>query len=127
MNLYSKVIKEVEASPSGSHIGAFFDFDGTIIYGYSATTYLREQVKRGDITPRQLIDVSKTMIEFGLGNMGFSAMMMAVSQFLEGVEESEYQKFAVHLYQKHIAKLIYPESRALIEAHLKKGQRCALF
>jgi len=126
MNLYNKVIKEVEASPNGSHIGAFFDFDGTIIYGYSATTYLREQVKRGDITPRQLIDVSKTMIEFGLGNMGFSAMMMAVSQFLEGVEESDYQKFAVELYKKHIAKLIYPESRALIEAHLKKGHTVAI-
>jgi len=66
------------------------------------------------------------MIEFGLGNMGFSAMLMAVSQFLEGVEEVEYQKFAVDLYQKHIAKLIYPESRALIEAHLKKGHTVAI-
>lgn len=126
MNLYSKVVKEVEESPSGSHIGAFFDFDGTIIYGFSATTYLREQVKRGDITPRQLIDVSKTMVEFGLGNMGFSAMMVAVSQFLEGIEEAEYQKFALQLYKKHIAKLIYPESRALIEAHLKKGHTVAI-
>jgi len=86
MNLYSKVVKEVEALPDGPQIGAFFDFDGTIIYGFSAKTYLREQVKRGDISPRQLIEVSKTMVEFGLGNMGFSAMMMAVSQFLEGIE-----------------------------------------
>ena len=126
MNLYSKVVKEVEESPSGAHIGAFFDFDGTIIYGFSAKTYLREQVKRGDITPRQLIDVTKTMIEFGLGNMGFSAMMMAVSQFLEGIDEADYQKFALDLYKKHIAKLIYPESRALIEAHLKKGHTVAI-
>ena len=126
MNLYSKVIKEVEALPDGPHIGAFFDFDGTIIYGYSAKTYLREQVKRGDISPLQLVDVSKTMIQFGLGNMGFSAMMMAVSQFLEGLKETDYQKFAVELYKKHIAKLIYPESRALIEAHLKKGHTVAI-
>ena len=126
MNLYSKVIKEVEALPDGPEIGAFFDFDGTIIYGYSATTYLREQVKRGDISPKQLIEVSKTMVQFGLGNMGFSAMMMAVSQFLEGIKEEDYQNFALELYQKHIAKLIYPESRALIEAHLKKGHTVAI-
>ena len=126
MNLYSKVVKEVEALPDGPQIGAFFDFDGTIIYGFSAKTYLREQVKRGDISPRQLIEVSKTMVEFGLGNMGFSAMMMAVSQFLEGIEETEYQAFALDLYKKHIAKLIYPESRALIEAHLKKGHTVAI-
>ena len=126
MDLYSKVVKEVEASPSGPQIGAFFDFDGTIIYGYSATTYLREQVRRGDVTPKQLIEVAKTMVEFGLGSMGFSAMMMAVSQFLAGIEETEYQDFALKLYKEHIAKLIYPESRALIEAHLKKGHTVAI-
>lgn len=126
MDLYSKVIKEVEASPDGPHIGAFFDFDGTVIYGYSATTYLREQIKRGDIAPKQLIQLSKTMIDFGLGNMGFSAMMMAASQYLAGIDEAEYQEFGEKLYKKHIAKLIYPESRALIEAHLKKGHTVAL-
>jgi putative phosphoserine phosphatase/1-acylglycerol-3-phosphate O-acyltransferase len=126
MDLYSKVIKDVEASPDGPHIGAFFDFDGTIIYGYSATTYLREQIKRGDIAPKQLVQLTKTMIDFGLGNMGFSAMMMAASQYLEGIDEADYQEFGEKLYKKHIAKLIYPESRALIEAHLKKGHTVAL-
>jgi len=126
MDLYRKVIKEVEASPSGSHIGAFFDFDGTIIYGYSATVYLREQIRRGDIKPRQLLELTKTMVDFGLGNMGFSAMMMVASQYLEGIDEADYLEFAERLYKKHIAKLIYPESRALIEAHLKKGHTVAI-
>jgi len=126
MDLYSKVIKEVEASPEGPEIGAFFDFDGTVIYGYSATTYLREQVKRGDVSPKQLVELVRTMTNFGLGNMGFSAMMTAASQYLEGVDEDDYLDFAEKLYNKHIAKLIYPESRALIEAHLKKGHTVAL-
>ncbi|HAU68204.1 MAG TPA: HAD-IB family hydrolase, partial [Gammaproteobacteria bacterium] len=126
MNLYSKVVKEVEAMPDGPQIAAFFDFDGTLIYGYSATTYLREQIKRGDIKPDQFIELGKTMVDFGLGNMGFSAMMMAASQFLAGIEESSYIEFSEFLYTKHIAKLVYPESRALVEAHLKKGHTVAL-
>ncbi|RBP49684.1 HAD-IB family hydrolase [Arenicella xantha] len=126
MDLYSKVIKEVEASPEGPQIGAFFDFDGTVIYGYSATTYLREQIKRGDLAPRQLVELVKVMTEFGLGNMGFSAMMTAASQYLAGINEDDYLDFAERLYTKHIAKLIYPESRALIEAHLRKGHTVAL-
>lgn len=126
MDLYAKVVKEVEASPSGPQIGAFFDFDGTIIYGYSATTYLREQLKRGYITPRQLIELSKALVQFGTGNMGFSAMMMSISQYLRGIEEAEYLNFGEELYRKHIAKLVYPESRALIEAHLRKGHTVAL-
>lgn len=126
MDLYSKVIREVEAMPEGAHIGAFFDFDGTVIYGYSAITYLREQVKRGDIKPKQLMELGKVMAQFGLGNMDFSVMLTMASQFLKGIKESEYLEFSETLYTKHIAKLIYPESRALIEAHLKKGHTVAL-
>ncbi|MFT6407470.1 MAG: putative phosphoserine phosphatase/1-acylglycerol-3-phosphate O-acyltransferase [Arenicella sp.] len=126
MDLYSKVTKEVDALPNGPQIGAFFDFDGTVIYGYSATTYLREQIKRGDVSPRQLLELTKTMTQFGMGNMGFSAMMTIASQYLRGISEESYLEFAEKLYSKHIAKLIYPESRALIEAHLKKGHTVAL-
>ena len=126
MDLYTKVTKEVDALPDGPQIGAFFDFDGTVIYGYSATTYLREQIKRGDVTAKQLLELTKTMTQFGMGNMGFSAMMTVASQYLAGINESDYLEFAEQLYKKHIAKLIYPESRALIEAHLKKGHTVAL-
>ena len=126
MSLYSNVIKEVEASPEGPHIAAYFDFDGTLIHGYSATTYLREQIKRGDIGPRQLRSLVNTMLQFGLGNIGFSAMLTLASQYLKGIDEAEYLEFAESLYIKHIAKLVYPESRALVEAHLKKGHTVAL-
>ena len=34
-------LEEVLASEPGSHIAALFDFDGTIISGYSATAMLR--------------------------------------------------------------------------------------
>lgn len=124
--MYKNTVKEVLASPEGPQIGAFFDFDGTIIYGYSATTYLREQIKRGDVGARQMVELVKTMSQFGMGTMGFSTMMAMTSQFLKGVEEQEYIKLGERLYQKHIAKLIYPESRALIEAHLKKGHTVAI-
>ncbi len=126
MDLYSRVTKEVDALPNGPQVGAFFDFDGTVIYGYSATTYLREQIKRGDVSPRQLVELTKTMTQFGMGNMGFSAMMTIASQYLRGISEEDYLEFAEKLYSKHIAKLIYPESRALIEAHLRKGHTVAL-
>ncbi|NNC98934.1 MAG: HAD-IB family hydrolase, partial [Gammaproteobacteria bacterium] len=126
MRLYDKIIKEVEQSPEGPQIGAFFDFDGTIIYGYSATTYLREQIKRGDVKPRQLPQLVLTMSKFALGDMGFSAMMTEASGYLKGVEEKDYIKFGEDLYKKHIAKLVYPESRALVEAHLRKGHTVGL-
>lgn len=126
MQDFSKVVKEVEQSTEGSQIGAFFDFDGTIIYGYSATTYLKEQLKRGDVKIQQLPELISIMSKFSLGSIGFSAMMTETSEFLKDIDEKEYIEFGENLYKEHIAKLIYPESRALIEAHLDKGHTVAL-
>lgn len=126
MQLYPRVVKEVEQSPEGPHIGAFFDFDGTIIYGYSATKFLREQIKRGDVKYNQLPELVSTMAKFSLGSMDFSAMMTETSSALKGITEADYIEFGEELYKKHLAKLIYPETRALIEAHLKKGHTVAL-
>lgn len=129
MQLYENIIKEVQESPKGAKgakIGAFFDFDGTIIYGYSATKYLREQIRRGDVKPRHIPKVARVMTQYALGDLDFSGMMADTSEFLKGINEQDYIEFGELLYKKHLAKLIYPESRALIEAHLKQGHTVAL-
>lgn len=126
MQLYHSIVKEVIDLPKDSKIGAFFDFDGTVIYGYSATRYLREQIRRGDIKPQHLPKIIKVMTQFGLGDIGFSGMMAETAAFMSGIEEQKYIEFGEHLYKKHLAKLIYPESRALIEAHLSQGHTVAL-
>jgi putative phosphoserine phosphatase/1-acylglycerol-3-phosphate O-acyltransferase len=126
MALHQDVVAEVEALPDGPQIGAFFDFDGTVIAGFSATTFIREQVKRGDLSPKEFLELAKAMVKFGLGNTGFSAMMVVSCQFMRGFKDSEYRAFGEQLFQKYIAKIIYPESRALINAHLRKGHTVAI-
>lgn len=126
MARHLRVIREVEESEEGAHIGAFFDFDGTIIHGYSAFAMIREQVRRGDLSPAQFMELATAMTNFGLGNVGFSAMMIASSQFMRGISEESYQAFSRELYQQHIARLVYPETRALIEAHRRKGHTLAI-
>ena len=126
MSLHKDVIAEIEASEPGSHIGAFFDFDGTIIYGYSAFTFIREQVKRGDVTAKEFAELVAAMTSFGLGSIGFSSMMVITSQFMRGMSEASYIEFAQEMHDKYISRLIYPESRALIEAHKRKGHTVAI-
>jgi len=53
----TQLLKDIEASPRGPQIAAIFDFDGTIIAGYSATAFIREQIKRGDLSPRELVEL----------------------------------------------------------------------
>jgi putative phosphoserine phosphatase/1-acylglycerol-3-phosphate O-acyltransferase len=126
MSPHQDVVAEVLELPDGPQIGAFFDFDGTVISGYSVTAFIKEQIRRGHLSPRELVELLSAMTSFGLGDVGFSAMMVAASQFLRGIREDSYANFGEELFESHIARLIYPESRALIEAHLKKGHTVAI-
>lgn len=121
-----QLLQDIDASPAGPRITAVFDFDGTIISGYSATVFIREQLRRGDVSPREFLEIVGAMTNFGLGNMGFSGMMAVNAQFMRGIEEATYYEVGEELYKKQIARRIYPESRALVDAHLAKGHTVAI-
>lgn len=123
---HQDIVAEVLRQPDGPEIGAFFDFDGTVISGYSAFAFIEEQVKRGHLSLRELVELLSAMVSFGLGNMGFSAMMLGSAQFLRGIREDSYAAFGRELFESHIARQIYPESRALVNAHLSKGHTVAI-
>lgn len=121
-----QLLAAIEKSPEGPEIAAIFDFDGTIISGYSATVFIREQLRRGDLSPRDFLELMSAMTNFGLGKMGFSAMMLVNAQFMRGITEEAYREIGEELYRSQIARLIYPESRALVEAHQAKGHTLAV-
>ena len=126
MSDIKQLLNDIEKAPNGSHVLAIFDFDGTLIAGYSATAFIREQLKRGDLSVRQFAQLMRAMSNFGLGNMGFSGMMAINAQFTRGIEEETYHEVGRQLYTKQIARLIYPESRALVKAHQAKGHTVAI-
>ena len=126
MTPHQDVIAEVLKLPEGPEIGALFDFDGTVISGYSVMAFIKEQIRRGHLSPRELVELLSAVASFGLGDVGFSAMMLAATQFLRGIREDSYANFGEELFELHIARMIYPETRALIRAHLKKGHTVAI-
>ncbi len=126
MRAHKEIIAEIEELPDGPKIGAFFDFDGTLMSGFSAVTFLREQIKRGDFSPMEVLELVNSLTSFRSGKIGFSAMMVANTQLLRGQQESDYYEFGEKIYQKYISRLIYPESRSLVNAHLQKGHTVAI-
>jgi putative phosphoserine phosphatase/1-acylglycerol-3-phosphate O-acyltransferase len=121
-----KHLKEIMASPSGPQIAALFDFDGTIIAGYSATAMLREKFQRREMSVEEIVQTANVIAQHSMGNMGFSGLMSAAAGFMKGVDEASFEQFGEELYEKHIARKIYPETRALIEAHQAKGHTIAI-
>lgn len=126
MSQLKDLLHDIENAPDGPGVAAIFDFDGTLIAGYSATTFIREQLRRGDLSAGQFVQLMRAMTNFGRGIMGFSGMMAVNAQFMLGIEEETYHEVGRALYAQQIARLIYPESRALVAAHQAKGHTVAI-
>lgn len=122
----SNLLKKIADSEPGPETCALFDFDGTVISGYSATAFLKDQIARGELSPADLIQLTQAATRFGIGSLGFSALMAVHAQYLAGRSESEYIANSERLFRRAIAKLVYPEARQLIDAHRAKGHSIAI-
>jgi putative phosphoserine phosphatase/1-acylglycerol-3-phosphate O-acyltransferase len=121
VRLPSDLTREILEGPSGPEIGALFDLDQTLVAGFSATAFLRERVTSGRISPKELSDSLAGALSFALGRTGFSGMLAGVVATYRGLSESVMKEQAEEVFEKRLAKDIYPESRALVEAHRSKG------
>ncbi len=123
---FATLLKNIADSASGPQTCALFDFDGTIISGYSAIAFIKDQLSKGDISPTDLIQLTQAATRFGLGSLGFSALMAVHAQYLAGQSEAEYIANSERLFRRAIARLIYPEARLLLKAHRDKGHSIAI-
>lgn len=126
MSQITDLLATIDAAPKGPKTTALFDFDGTIIYGYSAFHFLRAQVAKGDLDLRDLLTSLQAMVQFGLRTIDFANLISLTAQFMAGLSKSDYDTFAQTVYDQHIGRLIYPEVRQLIIAHQKAGHTVAI-
>jgi putative phosphoserine phosphatase/1-acylglycerol-3-phosphate O-acyltransferase len=121
MNLYDHITQEVDEAPPGPGTIAFFDLDGTIIFGYSITAIFYERVLSGQLSPAAAIQQFISLMSHGINGTEYSKLLVEAAAKLEGVAESDFSELGERVFEKHIAGAIYPESRALVRAHLRRG------
>lgn len=116
----------LRAAGRGPRIAALFDFDGTIIAGYSALALLQERVRRGELSAEEMLGTLDAMARYAAGALGFSGLMAAGARYLRGVSEERFVRLGERLFEKYLARRIYPETRALIRSHQAKGHTVAI-
>ena len=126
MSLHAKLTHEIGEGPTGSKVGAFFDLDQTLLAGFSATSFMRERLVSGRVSPRELAGTFFGALSFALGRTGFSGLMATTTAAYRGLAESILEEVGEEVFVKYLAKQIYPESRALVEAHQEAGHTVAI-
>ena len=123
---HSTITSEIDDGPSGAHVGAFFDVDRTLIAGFSAFEFVRDSLRVGLISPRDFAEAMLTALRFQTGGVSFSGLVTGTAGLLRGRSEAEFAEMGERLFRDRLASAIYPESRALVDAHRRKGHTVAV-
>lgn len=120
------ITQEILDGESGSHIGAFFDLDRTLIRGFSAKEFFQKRLLSGQMTTREIIAQFSGLLVYATGNGNFAGLAAVSAKGVKGIKEKLFIQVGEDVYQKHLANEIYPESRDLVYAHLAKGHTVAI-
>jgi len=121
MSVYPELTREIDESPRGPEIAALFDLDRTLISGFSASAFLREGLRSGRYDTSGLFELGMAAASFQLGTIGFSGFMTGTARTLRGMPEREFAEIGQHLFAESLALQIFPEARAIVEAHRRRG------
>jgi len=121
MDIYDNITQEIDDSPRGPGTVAFFDLDGTLIFGFSILSIFRERVTSGELAPYDAFQQFFSLLSHGLNGSEYPRILAEAAETLEDVSEQEFIALGESVFEKYVAGSIYPESRALVRAHLKRG------
>ena len=126
MEPYEHFTREIAAGMRGKSIGAFFDFDGTVIATHSIRDLFLERLRNGEVSAQELFDLGDLVTRYLLNVSGFEDAIAAAVRNLGGMPERELAELGEKVTREHLAAEIFPEIRAMIVAHERQGHVVAI-
>jgi putative phosphoserine phosphatase/1-acylglycerol-3-phosphate O-acyltransferase len=115
------LLERIEAGPDGPEVAAFFDFDGTLIDGYSASAFFKHRLRTGDIGFAELMRTVAEGVNVERRGHDVSELLRMGVAAQVGRTRDEMREFSRHIFTTRIAEMVYPDARTLIDAHHRKG------
>jgi len=116
----------IAQSPKGPRVGAFFDYDGTLIDGYSATAYFTDRLRRGEMGVRELVDTIKMAKKGDLSDAEFNDVIGKGILDWSGLTEEEMRAMWRRLFAGKTGATLFPEAWHLVRAHQRRGHTVAI-
>lgn len=121
MSVLAERLDEIAHAPEGPHIAAFFDYDGTLIDGFSAQAIYRDRLRRLDLGPAELAKTLLIALRGVETEQDYAAVLELNRQALCGKTVEEMSEWGRRLFREETAALIRPEMWRIVQAHRERG------
>ncbi|MCV7301300.1 HAD-IB family hydrolase [Mycobacterium barrassiae] len=115
------VIAEINAGPDGPKVAAFFDFDGTLIQGYSANALIVHRARNLELGPDEFVRTMLAVLSGPLDEAAFQDLMLQGIRGWVGRTDDELMELGEQLFAQEIAGALFYGTWRLVRAHQKKG------
>ena len=119
-------VAEVQASPQGPQVGAFFDLDGTLVAGFTGVVMTQDRFRRRQMSVGEFIGMVQAGLNHQLGRSEFEDLIGKGARMLRGNSVADVDELAERLFVQKIVSRIYPEMREIVRAHMARGHTVVL-
>jgi putative phosphoserine phosphatase/1-acylglycerol-3-phosphate O-acyltransferase len=126
MSELDELLTRIFDAPEGPEVLACFDYDGTLIGGYSATVFYEHRLRTLDIGP---IELARTVLLSARGirtESDFDSLLALSLAAWRDREESELEELGERLFKDTIAARLHGEVWELLDAHRQMGHTVVL-
>ena len=116
-----ELLVQIGHGPKGPHIAAIFDFDGTLIDGYSATALYAHRLRNFEIGTAEAVRTVRATLGGTLTEAEFTELMAGGVRGWQGRLEEDLIELGERLFAHEVAGSLFHEAWRLVKAHQRRG------
>lgn len=119
-------IDAIRAAPAGPTVAAYVDYDGTVIEGYSASSFYRHRLANGEVGPTEFVRVLTAAVQGVRSEDEFTEFLDLALGGWAGQTPDELDELGRKLFVEDIAAKLHPEMWRVLAEHRARGHRIVL-
>jgi putative phosphoserine phosphatase/1-acylglycerol-3-phosphate O-acyltransferase len=120
------LLEEIRTGPVGPQVAVFFDFDGTLIDGYSAGALYSHRLRNFEIGPSEALHTIRAVVGGPLSEDQFADLMTRGIGGWAGRPVEDIEELGERLFAQGIAGSLFHQAWRLVKAHQRKRHTLAI-
>lgn len=116
-----ELIERIKTGPRGPKVAAFFDFDGTLIQGYSAGALYAHRARNLELGPDEFVRTLRAALGGPLSEEEFKDLLSRGVRGWVGRTEDDLMELGEQLFTREIAGALFHGAWRLVRAHQNQG------